>query len=193
MIGFLKGEIILKSNNSLVVNINNVGYKVFVNKYVLEKSKLEQEISLFVYTHVREQEISLYGFLTEEEEIMFKLLISVSGIGPKVALNLLSVADVKSIKTAILRKDISILTQVSGVGKKTAEKLVLELSGKVNELGFESSQISDINVIEALKSMGYSLSESRDALNEVPKNITDTSEKIRLALKFLGRSIHSKK
>lgn len=188
MIGFLSGKIILKSTNNLVINVNNVGYKVFVNKYVLEKSKLEQEISLFIYTHVREQEISLYGFSTEEEEIMFRLLISVSGIGPKVALNLLSIADVKAIKTAIVRKDISILTQVSGVGKKTAEKLVLELSGKVDELGFENSQISDINVIEALKSMGYSLSESRDALNEVPKDVLETSEKIRLALKFIGKN-----
>lgn len=188
MIGFLKGLVIVKSNNTLIINVNNVGYKTFVSDYIFEKSTLNQEISLYIYTHVREQEISLYGFLTKEDQKMFELLISVSGIGPKAALNLLSIADIKSIKTAIVNKDISILTQVSGVGKKTAEKLVVELSGKVDSINVgDNINNSDMDVINALKSMGYSISESRDALNEVPKNTTDTSEKVRLALKFIGK------
>lgn len=188
MIGFLKGFIIVKSNNKLIVDVNNIGYKVFVNDYIFEKNNVNQEISLYIYTHVREQEISLYGFLTEEEQQMFELLISVSGIGPKAALNLLSIADIKSIKTAITNKDTSILTQVSGVGKKTAEKLVIELSGKVDNINIETdSDNSDMDVINALKSMGYSISESRDALSEVPKDITDTGERVRLALKFIGK------
>lgn len=188
MIGFLKGIVITKSNNNLIININNVGYKVFANDYIIEKSSIDQEITLHIYTHVREQEISLYGFLTEEDQQMFELLISVSGIGPKAALNLLSLADVKAIKTAIVNKDISILTQVSGVGKKTAEKLIIELSGKVDCIDIESDKSnSDMDVINALKSMGYSISESRDALNEIPKDIDDTGEKVRLALKFIGK------
>lgn len=189
MIGFLKGRVLTKSKNSLVLNINNVGYKVFVNDYIFEKSTIDQEISLFIYTHVREQEISLYGFSTEDEENVFKLLISVSGIGPKAALNLLSISDINSIKMAIVNKDISILTQVSGIGKKTAEKLVVELSGKIDSLDFESNNVnSDMNVINALRSMGYSVSESRDALNEIPKNVKDTSERVRLALQFIGKN-----
>lgn len=188
MIGFLKGIIITKQNNNIIINVNNVGYKISVNDYIFEKSIIEQEISLYIYTHVREQEISLYGFLTEEDQQMFELLISVSGIGPKAALKLLSVADIKSIKTAIINKDISILTQVSGVGKKTAEKVVIELSGKVDTIDIGSdSNNSDIDVINALKSMGYSISESRDALSEVSKDITDTGERVRLALKFIGK------
>ncbi len=188
MIGFLKGKVIMKKNNSIIINVNNVGYKINVNDYIFEKINIEQEISLYIYTHVREQEISLYGFLTEKDQQMFELLISVSGIGPKAALKLLSIADIKSIKTAIVNRDISILTQVSGVGKKTAEKVVIELSGKVDSIDIETDPgNSDVDVINALKSMGYSISESRDALGEVPKDITDTSERVRLALKFIGK------
>jgi Holliday junction DNA helicase RuvA len=188
MIGSLRGKILVKNENNLILEVSGVGYKVFTTNYILEKNSLEENIFLYVYTHVREQEISLYGFATIEEQKMFELLISVSGIGPKAGLNLLSIADVKAIKTAIINKEVSILTQVSGVGKKTAEKVILELSGKVDAIEVDiDGATANMDVINALKSMGYSISESRDALEEVPDDITDTSEKIRLALKFIGK------
>lgn len=187
MIGYLKGYILFKTKDAVIVDVHDVGYEVFLSGFALEK--VSHDVVLFIHTHVREQEITLYGFLTQDELQMFELLISVSGIGPKAALNILSIADVPMLSTAIAHKDTSILTKVSGIGKKTAEKVVLELSGKViapvdAAIG---SAMTQSDAIDALRSLGYSVSEARDALGNVPKDVTDVSECVRLALKYLGK------
>ena len=188
MIGFLKGDILKKNDDNVIVGVGGVGYKVFMTEHAVDQCG-NVSVALSVYTHVREQEISLYGFLQEEEQEIFELLIGVSGIGPKAALNILTVADVISIKTAIAAEDTTILTKVSGIGPKTAKKVVNELSGKI--VAPVDSAVSDAvansDAIDALRSMGYSVAEARDALSNVPKDVTDVGERVKEALKYLGK------
>ena len=190
MIGSIKGKIILKAGKFLIVETNSgVGYKVSVSPDTLSKAKKAgDEIFLFVHTHVREDILDLYGFSNLEELEFFEMLINVSGIGPKGALAILSVASIATLKKAIGAGDISYLIKVSGIGKKTAEKIVIELRDKVvnetSEKGGDSLQ-GELDVLEALKSLGYSQNEAREALKKVSPE-ANTNTKIREALKILG-------
>ncbi len=170
--------------------VGGVGYKVFVSPYTLGKlvGRVD-DVLLHIYTQVREDILALYGFLDEEELNMFELLISVSGIGPKVGLSILSIANVNTIKTAIVNKDPSILTRVSGVGKKTAERVIVELQNKVDALGVEdqAGALVGQEALEALTALGYSVTEAREALKLVPVEVSDVGARVRQALKNLGR------
>jgi Holliday junction DNA helicase RuvA len=196
MIAKIKGKIAFLRDHYAVVDVNGVGYKVFVTDFSMGKiagksasSADGGEIELFTHTYVREDTLSLYGFLTFDELEMFELLISISGIGPKAAIGILTIAEPKTIRTAIISGDSSILTRVSGVGKKTAERVILELSNKIAELPGEDQGMAraDSEAIEALSSLGYSVSEARDALKVVPESVKDVSERVRAALKSLGK------
>jgi len=189
MIAWLSGKIVARTNSALIIVSGGVGYRVRVSAYTFGKLAGAVTAELFVHTHVREQEISLYGFLSQEELEMFELLLSVSGIGPKAALGILAIADPHTIRTAIAHKDTSILTKVSGVGKRTAERLVIELQNKVGAAhdADTASVSADSDAIDALLSMGYSVSEARAALQTVNKDVTDVGEKVRLALRSLGK------
>ncbi len=189
MIAKIKGKIEYIKDSYVVVDVNGIGYKVFATPYVLGKIAGQGEVNLFTYTYVREDILALYGFLSLNELEMFELLISISGIGPKAAIGILSVADVKTIHTAILNEDSSVLTRVSGVGKKTAERVILELKNKVAELpGFEKDQVmADSDALEALTGMGYSQTEAREALKLVSADIQDVAERVKMALKNLGK------
>ena len=189
MIGFLSGKIINKDNEKVIINVGGVGYIVFMTALGLECCVEGQNTDISIYTYVREQEISLYGFLRVEEQEVFELLIGVSGIGPKAALKILSVADTHAIKIAIINEDISILTQVSGIGPKIAKKVIAELSGKIvttANIDTDNTLIQN-DAINALRSMGYTVAESRKALEDLPKDITDVSECVKYALKNLGK------
>jgi len=189
MIAQLEGKIAGMRGNAVILQVGGIGYLVFVSAYTLGKVASLERVLFHIHTHVREDQLALYGFLNEEELTMFELLISISGIGPKVALSILSIADVNTIKTAIVNKDPSILTRVSGVGKKTAERVIVELQNKVDAVGVEdqASALRGQDTIEALTSMGYSITEAREALKLVPAEITDVSKRIRQALKNLGK------
>ncbi len=193
MIAKLKGKVEYLKDNYLVMDVHDVGYKIYLSAYTLGKvSKAvdaEGKISLHIYTYVREDALALYGFLVLEELEMFELLISISGIGPKAGLSILSIATPKTIKTAILNENPSILTKVSGIGKKTAERVILELRNKVADISISDKEeaIIDVDAIEALITMGYSNVEAREALVSVPADIKDTGERVKLALKNLGR------
>ncbi|NCQ06408.1 MAG: Holliday junction branch migration protein RuvA [Candidatus Moranbacteria bacterium] len=190
MIAQIEGKIVGIKGNAVIVMVGGIGYRVAVSSYTLGKVAGKQENILFhIHTHVREDMFALYGFLNEEELTMFELLISISGIGPKVALSILSIADVKTICTAIVNKDPSILTRVSGVGKKTAERVIIELQNKVGDMDLadQSSALIDQDAIEALTSLGYSVTEAREGLKMVPASITDVSARIRQTLKNLGK------
>jgi len=191
MISYIKGKVIFKTENFIIVLTGNVGYKVFV---LSEISEIGQEIELFTYLNVREDALTLYGFLKYKELELFEYLISISGIGPKAGLGILSLADPETVKVAIARGDSSILTRVSGIGKKTAERVVLELRNKFSSLESDdilqekSKEINDhTDVIEALVSLGYSSQQAKKALANIPSEIKDVSEKIKMALKELGR------
>ena len=193
MIGSIKGKVIKKTEKFVIVETGlpaqagGVGYKISVSPDTVSKAKkVGEEISLWIHTHVREDILDLYGFLDYEELEFFELLIGVSGIGPKGALVILSVATIETLKKAISSGDLAYLTKISGIGRKTAEKILLELRDKVGEETQGSLQ-GELDALEALKSLGYSQNEARDALKKIPAD-TDTNTKVREALKILGKS-----
>jgi Holliday junction DNA helicase RuvA len=189
MIAKIKGKIAFFRDNYVVVDVAGVGYKIFVTEFAMGKIAGKEEIELFTHTYVREDMLSLYGFLTLDELGMFEMLISISGIGPKAAIGILTIAEPKTIRTAIITGDSSILTRVSGVGKKTAERVILELKNRIAELPGEDQGAAraDSEAIEALTSLGYSVSQAREALKSVPEKTKDVSERVREALKRLGK------
>ncbi|MFA6571980.1 MAG: Holliday junction branch migration protein RuvA [Bacteroidota bacterium] len=190
MIGSIKGKIILKTDKFIIVETAGVGYKINISPDTLSKLKKEDEEVLFwIHTHVREDILDLYGFLNREELEFFEMLINVSGIGPKGALGILGVASIETLKRAISTGDISYLTKVSGIGKKTAEKIIIELRDKMqNKTGEKMTDASlrdELDALEALKSLGYSQNEAREALKKVSPE-ANTNTKIREALKLLS-------
>jgi len=189
VIAKLKGKIEYLKDNYAVIDVNGVGYKVFVTVYTFGKISGKEDIELYIHTHIREENLDLYGFVTSEELDMFELLISISGIGPKAATGILAIADPKTIRAAILNEDPSILTKVSGVGKKTAERVILELRNKIADMPSEDKEgaVADSDAMEALTSMGYSVAEARDALKSVSTDIKDVGERVKEALKNLGK------
>ncbi len=195
MIRKLIGTIDELEEDFFVLMVGKVGYQIFANNVALgklSKNGLAEEVTVYIHTHVREDQFLLYGFDNKDDLALFELLISISGVGPKAALNILSIASPASIKTAVLKNDITILTKVSGIGKKTAERIVLELQNKIKQIEIseteEQEAIGGQEVLEALIAMGYSSFEAREALKSVPEEITDESEKIRLALKAMKKN-----
>lgn len=186
MIGHLKGNVLSQDLKSLILDVNGVGYKVFTNTPLLA-SQIGQPLSLWTYLAVKENALDLYGFSTQDELHFFELLMTVSGIGPKSAMGILSAATLANLRHAISTGDTSHLTKVSGVGKKNAEKIVLELKDKLDGLTVDItvSMSSDVDALEALKSLGYGEREARDALKKV-SDISDTGEKVKKALKLLS-------
>lgn len=186
MIGSLRGKIILKTEKYLIVETGGIGYKINVSPDTLSKTKkLNDDIFLWIHTHVREDAFDLYGFLNQEELEFFEMLINVSGIGPKGALSILGITSIETLRKAISIGDTSYLTKISGIGRKTAEKIVIELRDKVGkELEGNSLQV-ELDALEALKSLGYSAVEAREALKKVSPD-TNTNTKIREALKILS-------
>lgn len=189
MIAFLEGNIAYLKDNYAVVSIAGVGYKVFLSAYTLGKLAGTGTVALHTYTHVREDILALYGFLSQEELDMFELLISVSGIGPKAALGILSIADPTMIRTAVINQDPSILTKVAGVGKKTAERVIVDLQNKVAALSEtrKAGAVVESDALDALMVMGYGVSEAREALKTVPADVKDVGERVKLALRHLGK------
>ena len=189
MIGLLEGVVAGIRHDTAIILVQGVGYRVHLSAYGLGKLAGETHVALHIHTHVREDAITLFGFLEEKELDMFELLISVSGVGPKMALGILSVAEPASIRAAVVGKDISILTRISGVGKKTAERILLDLENKVGTLseGTLKSATEESEVIEALASMGYAPSEVREAMKALPTGLSRVEEKIGAILKVLGK------
>lgn len=185
MIGSIKGKIILKTDRFLIVEAAGIGYKVNISSDTLSKIKNTGETFLWIYTHVREDVFNLYGFLDRQELEFFEMLINVSGIGPKGALGILSIASVETLKKAISTDDTAYLTKISGIGRKTAEKIVIELRDRIKISKAGISLQGELDALEALKSLGYSQSEAREALKKVSAD-KDTNTKIREALKILG-------
>lgn len=190
MISQLKGSVSHKDLRFLIVDVAGVGYKVFATSAMIDKARDGAEISVWTYLAVRENSLDLYGFANKEDLDLFEMLITVSGIGPKTALGVMNAVLPETIRLAISSGDTAYLTKVSGVGKKVAEKIVLELRGKFE--GIEGGGVhlqKDSDAIEALKSLGYSQNEARDALTKVSKDIDNTGEKVKQALKILGSKI----
>jgi len=189
MIGSLRGKAIGFVRDTVIVEVQGVGYGVFVPVSVLADIQENDELFLYTYLAVRENAQDLYGFPTKDDLSWFTLLLSVSGIGPKSALSILNAVDVPSLERAIAGKDAASLSRAFGIGKKTAEKIVLELREKVSvpESGPAESG-TDAEVIDALVSLGYSLREARDAVRAIPGGIEGTEGRIREAIRIASRS-----
>lgn len=189
MIAQLTGTALHKMTDSVILDVNGVGYKVHTSLDTLTSLNEGSEVSLWTYLAVRENALDLYGFQSEEELNFFELLLGISGIGPKSALGVLSVAPVETLRSAVASGDTTYLTKVSGIGSKTAQKIVLELKDKIGALESESggaARQEESDAIDALKALGYSHSEARNALKKLDESITGTQERIRAALKILG-------
>jgi Holliday junction DNA helicase RuvA len=192
MISKLEGRVVFKDVRYAIVDVHGVGYKVFMSPEALAGFSTDSgPISLWTYLAVRENALDLYGFGTKTELDFFELLLGVSGIGPKSAQAILSGASGDTLATAVRSGDTSYLTKVSGIGRKNAEKIVLELRDKLGSID-ETKNVSELkeasDALEALQSLGYSLSESRDALKNVPETVAGTSKRVKEALKLLGKS-----
>ena len=184
MIGHLEGDIRAVRPTFCILSAGGVGYKVFCTKETLATLRQDGRASLWTHLAVRESILDLYGFTSEEELRFFDLLLMVSGIGPKSALAILDIAAVETLRSAIAGGNAGYLTKVSGIGKKTAEKIVLELRDKVG-VGGEGTTASlkgDEEALEALKSLGYSGSEARDTLRKVPSEFSNANDRLREAL-----------
>ncbi len=191
MISRLTGSIAHTDSKFIVLDVQGVGYKVFVSPDIFVKLDKKGPVTLWTYLAVRENALDLYGFISLAELNFFELLITISGIGPKTAMGILNVASVHSLETAIQTGETAHLTKVSGIGKKVAEKIVMELKDKVISTTHspeqEQTMKNDADVLEALKSLGYSPTEARDVLKKIPKTLTKTNDKIKEALKILGK------
>ncbi len=194
MIGKLTGTITDREGRYIILEVNGVGYKLYVStetaKDLASAGKKDKPVCLWTYLAVRENALDLYGFSEKVELNFFELLLSVSGIGPKSALAILSLAPPATLEKAVLAGDSAYLTKVSGIGRKSAEKIIIELRDKLGSLASTSSgdQLrGESEAIEALQSLGYGLREAREALRQIPESITDMGDKIKAALKIISK------
>jgi Holliday junction DNA helicase RuvA len=167
MIGYLRGTVEKASEKDMIVLSGGVGYRVLAPLPVLVSHEKGAEVSLHIHTHVREDQLALYGFEKETELELFERLISVSGIGPKSALAMLSIHSPASIAEAVERGDAALLSHTPGIGKKTVEKIIIELKGKIGHLQGQGSSDSFLEVRLALEALGYSPREVTDALQKL--------------------------
>jgi Holliday junction DNA helicase RuvA len=189
MIAYLEGDIELLRPTYAVLKVGGVGYKVFVGPTFGDKLHENAFAKMFIYTQVREDISALYGFATVEELEFFELLISVSGIGPKAAMGILSAASVDKVRASIAAQDPTLLSSVSGVGKKTAEKVVIELKGKVGATGslFDNSNGKAEDVYEALMQLGFKPVEAREAIAAMPEDCVGEENQLKYCLASLNR------
>lgn len=191
MIGFLKGTIELLDRPFVYIDVNGVGYKVLVSDNVYSKLAKTEKIKLFTYTYVREDALELFGFMEVEDLKLFEGLITVSGIGPKTALNIFSFGERKEIIEAIIKGDVSFFTSVPRLGTKNAQKIIIELKNKMgagNDLDLSGKDLlENAEVVQALKNFGFSMGEAQKAVREIKTQGLNLDEKIKLTLKNLGR------
>ncbi len=189
MIGHLEGVVHSAHAGATIISIGGVGYKVATTRETLASLKPGASASLWTHLAVREDALDLYGFSMQEELHFFELLLTVPGIGPKSALATLDTASIGTLRAAIAAGNAGYLTNVSGIGKKTAAKIVLELKDKVGAPDQQSASLKgDEEALEAMRALGYSQAEAREALKKVPATIEGSSARLREALRVLGSS-----
>lgn len=181
MIGFLHGTVKEKYGEQAIVEAGGVGYEVTLPLHAWAGLVVGNAAELYIYHHIREDISALYGFGSRSGKTFFTKLIGISGVGPKVAMAVLSAASLERLQAAISEGDVSVFQGVSGVGKKTAERIMIELHGKV-ELGAVSAHDT---VYQALIGLGYSSQQASAASSKVPEGIIDEQERIKQALKLL--------
>jgi Holliday junction DNA helicase RuvA len=193
MIASLSGTIQKIEESSLVIGVGGVGVRVFVPRTVLEDvGGIGRSLRLHTHLIVREQELSLYGFETEEDLQLFEVLLGVNGVGPKVALSILATLSPEMLKSAIMREETAVLQRVPGIGKKTAERIMFQLRDKL-DLTMVSTAVPlvsdvDTDVIDILTGLGFSIVEAQSALQNLPREAKTVDERVQLALQHLDQS-----
>lgn len=189
MIRMVRGTVMARGKDYLVIDVGGVGYKVFVPEPAALAADTNEQLILHTYLQVREDALNLFGFADVDELAMFELLLGVNGVGPKVALATLGVLSPDMLRSAVASEEPAMIARVPGVGKRTAEKIVLELRDKIKQFGGGSGLQSlayatdvDSEVIDALISLGYSVVEAQRAVQKLPKEAVGVEERLRLAL-----------
>ena len=190
MIAHVQGVVAEKFNNSVIVDVHGVGYEVQVPLGDYEQAMLNEEVKFYTYHHIREQSQDLFGFSSLAAKKLFELLITVQGIGPKAALAILSLADSETVRNAIANSDVAFISRASGVGKKSAERVAVDLHDKVglalrtnnDVLGNSQVIAGNDEALEALMALGYNLNDATKALEGVSTDLS-TAERVTEALK----------
>jgi len=188
MIASISGKVIQLTKETVIIDINGLGIEVFVPKPLLSETEAGDLLYLYTYMLVREDNISLYGFASLEEKQLFLQFLAVGGIGPKLSLSILSSLSIDNIRSAILSEKPDYFSRVPGIGKKTAQKIIIQMQGKLPDSdGLAIRSITDVDdaVVDALISLGYSVVEAQTALQTIPKDTPDDVEtKLRVALQY---------
>lgn len=197
MIAYLKGIIDIKRQDYVVIDVHGVGYKIFMPEGAIQNLEVDSEAKIYTFMRVREDDVSLYGFLNVEELAMFELLISVGGIGAKSAVGILSNIAPSKFALAVITDDVTTLKKLPGIGAKTSQRIILELKDKIktqeateqeNEIK-QKIEVSDSakDAIEALQVLGYTRREVEEAISKIGESNLTTEEIIKQGLKYLGR------
>jgi len=189
MIAHISGKIAEKFNGSIIVDVSGVGYEVIVPQYEYDKAMLDNSIKLYTYHHIREQSQELFGFSSLAAKKIFELLITVQGIGPKAGIAIMSLGDYEQVRNAIANEDSKYIQKANGVGKKSAERVIVDLKDKVGiatsynaEEEKANGDISGDEALEALVALGFNLKDAILSLKDIPEDLP-VSERVKIALK----------
>lgn len=186
MIDYLKGKITYKDDKALAVENQGLGYKVFCAPNTLKKAIISQEAQIFTHLHLKENAVELYGFLSRQELELFETLNNISGIGPKTAMMLASLGSLEKLKEMMEKGQLP--GEIKGIGQKRMQKILLELTGKIKELPNLSRSFDGDEALGALVSLGFPQAKAKEALASVPMEIQDIDQRVKEAIKILGRS-----
>jgi holliday junction DNA helicase RuvA len=192
MIASLEGTILKIRENHLVIGVGGVGLHVFVPRNVLQELPGPGR-TIFLHTHliVRETDLTLYGFDSEEDLMLFETLLGINGVGPKVALSILGTLSPELLRGAVMREETAVLQRVPGIGKKTAERVMFQLRDKLDfsteAAGTPLVSDVDADVIDILTSLGFSIIEAQSALQHVPREVTNVDERVQASLQYLDQ------
>jgi len=188
MIAYLSGKIKYLHPSWLILDVNGVGYKIQLKVESL-KLKVGDKIELYIYHHIREDRSELYGFETMDELQAFELLLEVPGVGPKMGMNIMAKTGLEELKNAIVKGDLNFFLSISGVGRKLASKILLELKNKLGSTDFDVTKDTEISteLMDAMQSLGYKKAEIYPQIRKIPPEIKDTDKKIRWILQNSGK------
>lgn len=193
MIASIQGTLSRIEENGLIINVNGVGIRVLTPRNVLENvGSVGRVVTLQTHLIVRETELTLYGFNSEEDLQLFEIFLGINGVGPKVALAILGTLSPELLKSAIMQEDTAVLQRVPGIGKKTAERIMFQLRDKLDLTMVSTSMplVSDVDadVIDILTGLGFSIVEAQSALQHIPRETADINERVQKALQYLDQS-----
>ena len=189
MLHYLSGRVSEKKENHFILEAGNFGLKIFTSLNTLKNMpSVDEDIKIFTHLHIKEDAWDIYGFLNKAELDFFEKIISVNGVGPKTALNILNIDTVERLMAAINEGRVDLLTKASGIGRKTAERVVVELRGKFAQIDSEriaGIMESDSDIVDVLENLGYTKMQARQAISKVDSKIKNIEDRIKAALKIL--------